>query len=506
MATDALLEVESLSKQFPGVLALDQVDFRLDEGSVHAVCGENGAGKSTLMNILMGLYQRDGGEIYLKGKAIHFYSPKQALDAGISIIEQELNPVDEMTVAENMFLGRENTKFGFWMDYKSLEQRAATVLQELGVQVAPRTPMKELSLAQIQLVEIAKAISYDSDVIIMDEPTSAIAEQDAERLFEIIKVLQKKGKGIVYVSHRMKEIFTISDTVTVLRDGKYIGTKATGDITQAELVNMMIGRKLEEEYIKHNSPTDEPAMEVRGFTKGELFSDISLTVHRGEILGIFGLMGSGRSEFFEAVFGSDPADTGEIILFGERRVHRTPHQAMRNGLALVTEDRKSSGLVLTSSVRDNIALPNLKSFSRGPFINGKEESKRVRGIAERFRVKTPSMGQLVSRLSGGNQQKVVLSKWLLRDPKILLLDEPTRGIDVGAKREIYTFMSEFANQGNAVIMISSELPEVLGMSDRIIVFHEGRKVGERLRGNVTQAELMQLASGSATEQEEPGRV
>lgn len=501
METDALLVVKGLSKSFPGVKALDEVDFRLDYGSVHAVCGENGAGKSTLMNVLMGLYHRDAGEIYIHGEPVTFLTPKQALDAGIAMIEQELNPVPEMSVAENMFLGRETTKFGLWMDYKALEERAAEVLRELGVRIDPRTKMKELSLAQIQLVEIAKAISYDSEIIIMDEPTSAIAERDADRLFQLIEVLKAKGKGIVYVSHRMKEIFTISDTVTVLRDGRYIGTKPTKETSRAEVVNMMIGRKLEEEYIKSNTPTEETALEVRNLTKHGVFEDISLDVRRGEILGIFGLMGSGRSEFFEALFGADPADDGEIYIFGERTAHLRPRDAMRNGVALVTEDRKKSGLVLKSSVRDNIALPNLRTLSDGPFINGRREAQAVKRIADQFRVKTPSMSQLVSRLSGGNQQKVVLSKWLLRGPQILLLDEPTRGIDVGAKREIYAFMSEFANRGNAVIMISSELPEVLAMSDRIVVFRDGQKVGERKRGDVTQEQLMHLASEGVKEEE-----
>lgn len=501
METDALLEVRGLSKIFPGVKALDNVDFRLDYGSVHAVCGENGAGKSTLMNVLMGIYQRDAGEIFIHGNPVSFLSPRQALDAGMSIIEQELNPVPEMSVAENMFLGREETRIGFWMDYKAVRKRAAEVLEEIGVKINPAIKMKALSLAQIQLVEIAKAISYDSEIIIMDEPTSAIPERDAERLFRLIEVLKKKGKGIVYVSHRMKEIFSISDTVTVLRDGKYIGTKPTRETSRDEVVNMMIGRKLEAEYVKSNTVTEEVALQVQNLTKRGVFENISLNVHKGEILGIFGLMGSGRSEFFEALFGAEPADSGEIYLFGEEKVHQKPHDAMRNGIALVTEDRKKSGLVLKSSVRDNISLPNLKSLSDGPFINRRRETEAVKKISDQFSVKTPSLSQIVSRLSGGNQQKVVLSKWLLRAPKILLLDEPTRGIDVGAKREIYAFMSKFADQGNAVIMISSELPEVLAMSDRIVVFKDGHKVGERPRGDVTQEQLMRMASEGLKEEE-----
>lgn len=499
MQAEILLDVQGLTKSFPGVKALDNVDFRLYAGSVHAVCGENGAGKSTLMNILMGVYQRDAGEILVKGAPVHFLMPRQALHAGIAIIEQELNPVSEMTVAENIFLGREDTRFGFWMDYTALEERTRSVLVELGASIDPGTRMKHLSLAQVQLVEIAKAISYDSDVIIMDEPTSAIGEKNVEDLFRIIEVLKAKGKGIVYVSHRMKEIFTISDTITVLRDGRYIGTQSTNETTRSDLVNMMIGRKLEEEFVKSNRVTDETALEVRGLAKEGVFHDVSLSVHRGEILGIFGLMGSGRSEFFDALFGVEPADRGEILVFGEKRVHRTPRGAMKSGLALVTEDRKRSGLVLTRSVRENVALPSLLHLSDGVLINGRRELEAVGRMTNRFRVKTPSLRQLVARLSGGNQQKVVLSKWLLTGPEILLLDEPTRGIDVGAKREIYAFISEFVNQGNAVIMISSELPEVLGMSDRIVVFHNGTNVGERRQTDVTQNDLMQMASDGAVE-------
>lgn len=501
MSTDVLLEVTGLTKTFPGVKALDNVEFRLERGCIHAVCGENGAGKSTLMNILMGVYQRDEGEILVRGEPVHFQMPRNALDAGIAIIEQELNPVPEMTVTENLFLGREDTRFGLWVDYRALEKRAAMLLGELGAEIDPSEKMKYLSLAQVQLVEIAKAISYDSDVIIMDEPTSAIGEKDADRLFESIAFLKKKGKGIVYVSHRMKEIFSISDKVTVFRDGRYIGTHPTPSITRAELVNMMIGRKLEEEYVKTNKPTDKPAMEVRNLSRHGVFEDISLTVHRGEILGVFGLMGSGRSEFFDALFGVEPADDGEIVVFSEKKRHNKPRQAMKSGLALVTEDRKLSGLVPQSSVRDNVSLPNLRKLSNGILINRRRELREVKEMTARFSVKTPSLKQIVSRLSGGNQQKVVLSKWLLTKPGILLLDEPTRGIDVGAKREIYAFISEFANQGNAVIMISSELPEVMGMSDRIVVFHNGKKVGDYHRNDITQDDLMRLASeGAGTEE------
>lgn len=490
MSTDRLIEAVELTKRFPGVLALDKVNFELKRGSVHAVCGENGAGKSTLMNLLMGVYQRDSGEIKVNGQLVNFQMPRQAIASGITIIEQELNPVWEMSIAENIFLGRELTYMGFWINYKDLEREARKILEEVGLFIDPSIKIKRLSLAQVQLVEIAKAISCKSDIIIMDEPTSAIGEKDAEILFGIIEKLKAEGKGIVYISHRLKEIFTISDTITVLRDGKFISTQPTSDITRSELVKLMIGRKLEEEFVKTNTPTSEPVLEVNKLGRSGYFKDISLKVHRGEILGIFGIRGSGRSEFFDSIFGVQPANEGEIIVEGIRKKHLRPNQAIRSGLALVTEDRKLSGLVLQGSILSNVSLPILKRLSRFGIINKQQEFHNVKEITDRFRVRTPNLKQLVRRLSGGNQQKVVLAKWLLTKPKVLLLDEPTRGIDVGAKMEIYAFMSEFANQGNAVIMISSEIPEIMGMSDRITVFHNGRKIHDKHRTEMSQVDLM----------------
>lgn len=494
MQEDQLLKVSGLTKTFPGVIALDNVDFELKAGSVHAVCGENGAGKSTLMNVLMGLYGRDDGEIFIEGKPVSFNLPKQALEAGISIIAQELNPVPEMTVAENLFLGRESLKFALFLDYPDLLKRADEVLTQIGVTMDVNRKMKHLSLAEIQLVEIAKAISYDSKIIIMDEPTSAIGRKDVDLLFQVIESLKDQGKGIIYVSHRMNEIFQISDTITVLRDGRFIGTLKTSDTTRSELINMMIGRKLEDEYIKTNSPTEEYALEVNNFSKPGEFEDINLTLRKGEILGIFGLMGSGRSEFFHALFGIEKIYSGAVSVFGERRILKSPSHAMASGLALVTEDRKNSGLVLTSSIGENISLANLKTLSGHIFINKRKELDEINSYVRKFQIKTPTINQPVNTLSGGNQQKVVLSKWLMTNPRILLLDEPTRGIDVGAKREIYKFMSDFTNQGNAIIMISSELPEVLSMCDRIVVFRKGRISGEISRENASQEKLMHLAS------------
>lgn len=494
MDKDILLDVKGLSKSFPGVKALDSVKFQLHAGSIHAVCGENGAGKSTLMNIIMGLYRRDEGEVYLRGKPIDFLSPRQALKAGISIIEQELNPILEMTVAENMFLGREDTKNKIFVDYVALENRALKVLKQLELDINPKTKMKRLTLAQIQLVEIAKAISYDSDIIIMDEPTSAISEKDVDVLFKIIRMMRTQGKGIIYVSHRLKEIFEISDTITIFRDGKYITTLPTETTTMGNLISKMIGRQLGDEYVKENVPNDIHALEVVAFTRIGEFENISLSVNKGEILGIFGLLGSGRSEFFNALFGVQKPDYGDLYVLGKKVRHEKPAQAKYNKLAYVTEDRKSTGLVLKSSIKDNIALPNLKKLSKGPFISSSLENEQIQIISKRLRIKTPNMKNLVSQLSGGNQQKVVLAKWLISEPEILLLDEPTRGIDVGAKREIYTFMSEYAKAGHSVIMISSELQEIMGMSDRIVVFREGKIVAQRIRSEFSQEDLMALAS------------
>lgn len=498
MSEHHLLEARGLRKSFPGVLALDGVDFTLERGSVHAVCGENGAGKSTLMNILMGIYPRDDGEILLDGESVTFSTPKQALEAGISIIEQELNPIPDMTVAENLFLGRETARMGFWVDYTALNDRARDTLRGIGLDhIDPAMKMKRLSLAQVQLVEIAKAFSYDSDIVIMDEPTSAIGERDVERLFNLINRLKDNGKGVVYVSHRMKEIFTISDTVTVLRDGKYIGTKPTAEMTRSELVSMMIGRKVEDEYIKTNVRQDAVKLEVKNLTREGEFYDISLKLRKGEVLGIFGLMGSGRSEFLSALFGAEPAESGEIIVDGVSRKHGKSRDGMKSGFGFVTEDRKNSGLVLERSVGHNISLAHLPKLSGPIFIKEKLESELVDKYAKQFRVKTPHYQQLVKNLSGGNQQKVVLAKWLMTDPSVLLLDEPTRGIDVGAKWEIYEFISEYAKQGKSVIMISSELPEVLGISDRIVVFQAGRLVAEFDGAEATQDRLMQMASEGA---------
>ena len=491
---NVILSMDNADKRFHGVHDLKGVSIQLKRGTVHAICGENGAGKSTLMKILMGVYAADSGTMYLHGQPVHFQSPRQALDAGIAIIEQELTPIPDMTVAENIFLGREPMIGGLFVDYSELNRRATGVLDRIKIQIDPRRKMKTLSVAEVQMVEIAKALSYNSEVLIMDEPTSAIGEKETDNLFEIIAELKRQGKGIFYISHRMKEIFRIADEVTILRDGEYICTKPITELDQDTLVSLMISRKLEGQYVKENTPTDTPLLTVRELWRRKYHAPISLQLHRGEILGLYGLVGAGRSEFLETVFGVGKPSGGEILLNGEPVRHRTPYEAIRNGIAFITEDRKSSGLALILSVKENASLTSIRKFYKGPFIDRKREKEEVQKAIDFFSIKTPSERQLVRNLSGGNQQKVILGRWMLSQPTILLMDEPTRGIDVGAKREIYKFMSDFADAGNGIILVSSELPEVMGMSDRILVFKNREFSGEVARADASEELLMQMAT------------
>ena len=493
MKEEALLEVINISKTFPGVKALDNVSLTLKKGTVHALCGENGAGKSTLVHILIGMYRRDSGELIFKGKKVDFTLPKQALDVGISIIEQELTPIYDMTVAENIFLGREPVKFGF-IDYPRLNKAATDALSGLEARIDPTKKIKFLSLAEIQLVEIAKAISCDADVIIMDEPTSAIGEKEVKNLFKIIKLMKKQGKGILYISHHLKEVFAIADEVTVLRDGRHISTESIKNMDTSKLVSLMIGRKGEEDFIKETLPAGSSLLSVENFTKKNQFNNINIDLKKGEVLGIFGLMGAGRTEFFNALYGLEKPDQGEVRIENQKVKINSPRDAIKHGIALVTEDRKKMGLVLTSSVKENISLASLKELTTGLFINEKREKLHVNEMIHKFNIKITSLKQLVKNLSGGNQQKVVLGKCFLIPPKILLLDEPTRGIDVGAKREIYKIISTYTSTGYGVIMISSEIPEILSMSDRIVVFKNGYIVGEFNKGEVNQENLLHIAS------------
>ncbi len=491
---DELLKVQGLKKSFGGVAALREGCFRLRAGSVHALCGGNGAGKSTFLKILMGIHKRDAGSIRRRGQEVDFSSPADALASGIAIIEQELSPIPHMTVAENIYLGREpSTRFG-GIDFKTMNQNAQRLLDQLEFNIRANQYMMHLSVAQMQLVEIAKALSHDAEVIFMDEPTSAIGEKEAQQLFKTIERLKATGKGVVYVSHRLSEIFQIADSYTVFRDGSYIGSGNLACVDRPSLIKMIVGRELGEEYVKTNVPTDIVGLEVTNLTAPGKVEDISFEVKQGEIFGIYGLMGSGRTEIFNCIFGLDKIEKGEIKLHGEPITISKPADAMKHGIAFVTEDRKVTGLNLSDSVRGNIALASLPELSPNFVMRRRHEKAASQEMTSRFAIKAAQDTMLVSGLSGGNQQKVVLGKWFLRNPKILLLDEPTRGVDVGAKREIYRVMCEFAAAGGTVVMISSEIDEVLGMSDRILVMRNGKSAGVHARADTDAQVLVHLST------------
>ena len=489
----ALLKVEGLKKAFGGVVALRDASFELEAGTVHALCGGNGAGKSTFLSILMGIYRRDAGKIWRKGQEVEFNSPAEALASGIAIIEQELSPIPQMTVAENIFLGREPPgRFG-GVNFRKMNAAAQAILDELGFVIPATRRMASLSVAQMQLVEIAKALSHDAEVIFMDEPTSAIGHREAHQLFTVVRRLREQGRGIVYVSHRLSEIFDIADRYTVFRDGGYVGSGLLADVDRASLIRMIVGREISEEYEKVNKPTDEEGLSVVGLTSPGKISDISFTVRKGEIFGIYGLMGSGRSEIFDCLFGLDKPSSGEVKLFGAPLSVATPAQAIARGIALVTEDRKLSGLYLGDSVRRNLSMASLRALSPHFVVNGAREANASREAIERFHIRVGRDVDPVSSLSGGNQQKVVLGKWFLCNPRVLLLDEPTRGVDVGAKREISRVVGDFAAAGGTVAMISSEIDELLGVADRIMVMRDGRSVETLDRSEATAEKLVHLS-------------
>ena len=492
-----LLELKRITKQFSGVKALKGVSLSLKKGTVHALMGENGAGKSTLMKIISGIYSPDEGEIHIRGEKVVISSPVKALEYGITMIHQELTPVPEMTVAENIFLGREPSRFGL-VDFKEMHNRTLELFKSIGIQIDPKTKMKDLKVSDIQLVEIAKALSFDADVIIMDEPTSAITDREVEQLFKVIADLKEKGKGIIYISHKMNEIFKISDEITVMRDGEYISTKAAKDTSNKELISMMVGRELTDIFPKLNLEPGEVILEVSNLSKEGEFHDINFQIKRGEIIGVAGLMGSGRTEVMQTIFGMTKPDSGEIKFDGQKVNIQNPMHAIRLGIAFVTEDRKKQGLNLPSSISHNITISSLDEVSTSGFINANKEKQIVDEYIEKLRIKTSNRDKWVQYLSGGNQQKVVLAKWLMTKPKILILDEPTRGIDVGAKFEIYKLMHQLATDGYTIIMVSSELPEILGMSHRILVFHERKLAGELMGKEATQELIMELATGQRT--------
>ncbi|HTV68541.1 MAG TPA: sugar ABC transporter ATP-binding protein [Rhizobiaceae bacterium] len=490
-----ILEVEDVRKEFPGVLALDNVQLKVRPGSVHALMGENGAGKSTLMKIVAGIYTPDTGTFKLRGEDIRLKSPLDALENGIAMIHQELNLMNFMTVAENIWIRREpKTRFGL-IDHGEMRRKTAELFRRLNIHIDPEIKVGELSVANRQMVEIAKAVSYESDVLIMDEPTSALTEREVDHLFKIIRSLKAENKGIIYITHKMNELFEIADEVSVFRDGKYIATKLSSDVTRNEIIRMMVGREITQMFPKEDVPIGGVVLSVKGLTLKGVFHDVSFDLRAGEILGIAGLVGSGRSNIAETLFGVTPASSGTIEMFGKEVRVSSPAIAMKHGMAFLTEDRKETGCFLLLDIQENTQIAVLQSaYVKNGFVTQKKLSKDSVDISQQLRVKTPDMSEPIINLSGGNQQKVLIGRWLLTNPKILILDEPTRGIDVGAKAEIHRLISKLAGQGVAVIMISSEMPEVLGMSDRIMVVHEGRVTGFLDRAEANQVKIMELAS------------
>ena len=496
---ETILELNNITKVFPGVKALDNVRLDIRKGEVHALIGENGAGKSTLMNVILGTLQAEAGTIKFKGEEVHFKSPTDALNAGISMIHQEISLVQTLDIAENVWLGREDKfiKFGL-LNLKARYKATKDLLESLGLDfLNPRTVVKNLSIANQQLVEIARAVSYNADVIIMDEPTSSLTQVEIDLLYSIIRDLSGRGVSIIFISHKLEEIFEICDRVTVFRDGQYIITKDVADITNAELIKYIIGRDLSNMYPKLPAEIKEPVLEVKNLKRNGVFEDISFSVRAGEILGFSGLVGAGRTEIMRSIFGADPLDSGEIFINGKQVTIKEPKDAIENGIGMVTEDRRFSGSIYALSVMANTTLAAFDSLCNSAgFYSPKTEEKAFNNAVKQIAVKYSNPKEKISQLSGGNQQKVIIARWLMAHPKVLILDEPTRGIDIGSKSEIYKIMSELAQQGMAIIMVSSELPEILGASDRIMVVREGRIVHECLRENATQESLISYAFGT----------
>lgn len=487
--------MQGIARTFPGVRALHDVDLTLQAGEVLALLGENGAGKSTLMKVLGGAVRPDTGSIFLDGQETRIASPLAARRAGIAVIHQEFNLVPGLSARENVFLGQEAAHAGF-IAARSERLQTLTLLQRLGVPLDPDIPCRELTVAGQQIVEIAKALAQRARILVMDEPTAALTAQETERLFSLIRDLKNQGIGIIYISHRLEEVFALADRIVVLRDGQRIGERLPATTSRTELIELMVGRKLTEEFPKRNVVIGDTRLEVRGLRRGRAVRDVSFHVRRGEILGLAGLVGAGRTETVRLIFGADRREAGEILLDGRRLSILRPRDAIEAGIALLPEDRKTQGLVLRHSVRHNLALPNLPWLARFGCVRQRREQEVCTRAVERLRIKTADVDQSVARLSGGNQQKVVLAKWLARDCQVLLCDEPTRGVDVGAKYEVYQLLNEQAAQGKAIVFISSELPELLGMADRILVLHEGRIRGEiRDVSSATQEQLLALAVG-----------
>jgi putative xylitol transport system ATP-binding protein len=489
-----LLAATGVAKSFSGVPALIDGRIQLRRGSVHALCGGNGAGKSTFLGTLMGLHRPDAGTIIRNGRVVHYSSPAEALADGIAIITQELSPVLDMTVAENIFLGREPRRGGWFVDQACMVAESAALFARLHFDIDPKARMRSLSVAQIQTVEIAKAIGRQSEILIMDEPTSAIGEREAEILFDAIRSLQSHNVGIIFVSHRLTDIFSIADTYTVLRDGSFVETGAVAEIDRQRLIQLIVGRSLGDRPTRPDRAQSDVILAAEGYTRAGVFEDISIEIASGEIVGLYGLMGAGRSEFANALYGNAAKDAGTLHIDGRPVKIRSPADALRNRMALVTEDRKETGLVLPLSVAENITIAALARFARASFINGRREATAVDALIKRFDIRTPSRESPVRNLSGGNQQKVVFARCVETQPRILICDEPTRGIDEGTKREIYAFLHAFAAAGNAVLLISSEIVEILANADRVVVLRRGRIAGTVAGASATQETLVHLAS------------
>lgn len=496
-----LLSMQNITKTFSGVTVLDDVCFEVRPGEVHALIGENGAGKSTLMKIVTGLYEADRGQVFWKGQPVEIKTPHQAHDLGINIVHQELMLVPQLSIGENVFLGRHPVGSGFsrWVRWSDINNQAKSLLEGLGHPLDPERPVGELSIAEQQLVEIARALAFSAELIIMDEPTSPLSEHETTRLFQTISQLKARGVSVVYISHRLKEIHQVADRVTVLRDGRHIATRPISETTTDNLVRYMVGREISERFSENKSRVDgEEALRVEGLTASGKFYDISFSVRCGEIVGLAGLVGAGRTELVETLFGAGEAESGEVYLDGQAVTINTPTDAVRHRLALVADDRKAKGLVLGGSVRFNIALAAPRKFARyGLFLNSAREKEVAKDLARELHLKTPNVEQQVMYLSGGGQQKVVLAKWLSADSKVFILDEPTRGIDVGSKAEIYDLIRRLAERGVAILLVSSELEEILNLADRVLVMHRGRISGELSREEATDELIMQLATGEA---------
>ncbi|MCA1731277.1 MAG: sugar ABC transporter ATP-binding protein [Actinobacteria bacterium] len=484
--------MRGITKRFPGVVALDEVDFELEKGEVHVILGENGAGKSTLIKMLSGAYQPDEGEILLDSEPVSISSATVAQELGISTIYQEFNLVPQLTAAENIFLGRQPRRFGL-VDRRRMSEEARKLLERMKVRVDPSALVSNLGVAQRQMVEIAKALSLEARILVMDEPTASLSGQEVERLFEIVRGLKEEEVSMIFISHHLEEVAEIGDRVTVLRDGKVVD-RVPASTDRSEFVRMMVGRPVEDQFPRHQPETGEVLLEVKNLSREGVLDDVSFQVRTGEVVGMAGIVGAGRTELARAIFGVDPVDSGEVWVEGRRIKLENPREAKRRGLGFVTEDRQGQGIVPPLSVAENLSLASLEQNTSAGFVNRREQRKRARKMIEDLNIRTPGPEQEIQYLSGGNQQKVVIGKWLLADSRVLIMDEPTRGIDVGAKVEIYELMNELTENGAGILMISSDLPEVLGMSDRILVMGEGRIAGELPVEEATQENVMELAT------------